>query len=372
MKDLFDIEGQVTRAGSVVFADEAPAAADAPAIARLRAAGLIFVGRTNMTEFAYSGLGINPHYGTPLNPFDRATGRIPGGSSSGAAVSVADGMAAAGIGTDTGGSCRIPAAFCGLTGFKPTARRVPLEGVVPLSASLDSVGPLAQSVDCCARLDAVMAGEAVDTPAAARLDGLRLGTLQNYVMDDVDDAVASAYDRALKQLSTFGVALTDCRLRMLDELPALNARGGLVAAESYRYHQHWLESAGDKYDPRVRVRILKALEQDAGEYEALLAARERIIGEARAVTSQVDAIVFPTVPIVAPTLASLADDESYGRVNLLALRNPTVANFLDCCAITLPVSRLGDLPVGLTIMGRTLEDRKLLAIARAIETVIAG
>ena len=191
VKDLFDIAGEPTPAGSVVLADAPPAKANAPLIQRMLDAGFIPVGRTNMTEFAFSGLGINPHHGTPRSPWDRATGRIPGGSSSGAAVSVADGMAFAGLGTDTGGSCRVPAAMCGIVGYKPTSRRVPITGVLPLAPSLDSVGPLARSVACCAIVDAILAGEAPAAPRRAELTGLRLVVPENFMLDGLDAQVGS-------------------------------------------------------------------------------------------------------------------------------------------------------------------------------------
>src|SRR5580658_5220377 len=201
LKDLFDIEGEPTPAGSRALADAPPATANAPVVQRMLAAGFVPVGRTNMTEFAFSGLGINPHYGTPLSPWDRAAGRIPGGSSSGTAVSVSDGMAVAGLGTDTGGSCRIPAAFCGIVGYKPTARRVPISGVLPLAPSLDSVGPLAPSVACCAEIDAILAGEPPTAPTPANLNGLRLAVPENTVLDGMDSAVSAAFERALDVLS---------------------------------------------------------------------------------------------------------------------------------------------------------------------------
>src|SRR5262245_63905362 len=204
IKDLFDIKGQVTRAGSRALDDSPPAAADAPVVARLRAAGFIVIGRTNMTEFAYSGIGINPHFGTPKSVWKRAAGHVPGGSSSGAAVSVADGMAYGALGTDTGGSCRIPAAYNGIVGYKPTQRRVPLDGGVPLSSSLDSFGPLANSVACCATLDAVLAGEGI-TPIKPRpIKGMRLAVSTTVPLDDLDDAVAKTFDRALQTLSKAG------------------------------------------------------------------------------------------------------------------------------------------------------------------------
>ena len=366
IKALFDIGGKITTAGSVVLADAPPASADAVAVARLRAAGMVVMGHTNMTEFAYSGLGLNPHYGTPGNPADRS--RIPGGSSSGAAVSVADGMAAAALGTDTGGSCRIPAAFCGLVGFKPTARRVPAAGTVPLSTSLDSIGTIARTVDCCARLDAVLADDPAREPEMPPLADLRFAVLDNYVTEDMEAPVARAYEAALDGLARAGAALTPLRLDDLEGLPALNARGGIIAAEALAYHKEMLKTRPEAYDPRVAVRILKGETQQAGELEALRAARGRMIAEADAATRDFDAVIMPTTPMQAPRIDALdADDELFGRINLLALRNPTVANFLDRCAISLPLPVASGLPVGLMLMGRTMGDRDLLAIARRVE-----
>ena len=366
VKDLFDLKGQVTRAGSRVLADQPPAERDAVAIARLRAAGLIPIGRTNMTEFAFSGLGLNPHYGTPLSPFEREIRRIPGGSSSGAAVSVADDIVAAGIGTDTGGSCRIPAAFCGIVGFKPTARRVDLTGTFPLSKSLDSIGPLARSVDCCARLDAVLSGESNENLVPRPIDQLRLGVLQNYVLEQLDGAVAACYEDALNRLSAKGVKLVDFEIPDLDELPILNARGGIVAAEAYAVHEDLLAQHSNAYDQRVSSRIMRATEQSPNEFQALLDARARMCETANALTSPFDAVVMPTVPIVPPTFDELEDDTEYGRINLLALRNPTVGNFLDRCAISLPISDPNAAPVGLMLMGETMSDRALFSIAASV------
>lgn len=371
IKDLFDVRGQVTRAGSKVLGDAAPADADATAVKRLRQAGLVIIGRTNMTEFAYSGLGLNPHYGTPLNPFERKTGRIPGGSSSGAAVSVTDGMALAAVGTDTGGSCRIPAALCGLTGFKPTASRVPLAGALALSPTLDSAGPLAASVACCAAMDAVLSGDGDGEPIPKPARQLRLGVLNNYVMKGVDATVGARYGAALSALSAAGVALSDMQLPDLDSLPALNAKGGIVAAEAHALHRGRLARRGDVYDPRVRARMMKGAEQSAADYLDLLAARRDMMARAADVTAEFDAVVFPTTPSIAPTLAELADDANYARLNLLMLRNPTVANFLDRCALSIPIAGAGA-PVGLMLMGRHGKDRELFSAGLTVESIIAG
>jgi aspartyl-tRNA(Asn)/glutamyl-tRNA(Gln) amidotransferase subunit A len=371
IKDLFDVAGEVTTAGSVVLRGAAAAARDAPCVARLRAAGFIPIGRTNMTEFAFSGLGINPHYGTPLNPHDRAAARIPGGSSSGAAVSVTDGMAFGALGTDTGGSCRIPAALCGIVGFKPTAHRVPTKGAFPLSTSLDSVGPLAATVACCAVLDAVLAGEpAADLPAFP-VGGLRLAVPQTMVLDGVEPAVARAFDAALTALRKAGARIVDIPLRELSELAQINAKGGLAAAESYAIHRALIAKAEKMYDPRVLTRLLRGQEQDAADYIDLVSARADFIRRVAAVTAPYDALVMPTVPVTAVPVADLVADDAYRQVNFLVLRNPSVANFLDRCSISIPCHRGGDVPVGLMLIGEHGADRRLLAIAAAIEAAVS-
>lgn len=372
IKDLFDIAGQVTTAGSVVLADRPAAAQDAPAIARLKAAGFIVVGRTNMTEFAYSGLGLNPHYGTPLNPYDRRSGRVPGGSSSGAAVSVADGMATVALGTDTGGSCRIPAALVGLVGFKPTQARVPTAGAVPLSTTLDSVGPLAPTVACCAAVDAVLAGEPPAVPEALPLRGLRLGVPQTVVLDGMDGAVAQSFSRALDALSRAGAAVIERPLTELGELAAINAKGGFSAAESWAWHRELLAQAGERYDPRVRARIEKGATQSAADHAELQAARRDWIARVEARCADIDAIVCPTVPAIAPRLDDLVADDDYHRWNALMLRNPSFVNFLDGCAISLPCQRPGDAPVGLMLTAMRGHDRRLLSIALPVESAMAA
>jgi aspartyl-tRNA(Asn)/glutamyl-tRNA(Gln) amidotransferase subunit A len=371
VKDLFDMAGDVTTAGSPVLRGQPPAKADAPAVARLRAAGLIPIGRTNMVEFAYSGLGLNPHYGTPRNPFDRPRGRVPGGSSSGAAVSITDGMSYGGLGTDTGGSCRIPAALCGIVGLKPTARRVPLAGAVPLSPSLDSVGPLGTSVACCATLDALLADEPHATLKAIDVRGLRLAVPQHYVLDDLDGVVARSFARAISRLSNAGAMIVEIPLLELDELPRINRKGGFAAAESYAWHREHLESRAGEYDPRVSVRILRGREQSAADYLELVQARTELRRCVDERLAGFDSVLFPTTPIIAPTLEELESDETYGRMNLLVLRNPTVTNFLDGCAISVPCQEAGDAPVGLMLMGAHGDDRRLLAIAAAVEALVS-
>ncbi len=371
VKDLFDMVGEVTTAGSRVFEDAAPAQADAPAVARLRAAGFVVVGRTNMTEFAYSGLGMNVHYGTPRNPWDRATGRIPGGSSSGTAVAVADGITVAGIGTDTGGSCRIPAALCGIVGFKPTASRIPRQGIVPLSTTLDSVGPLAASVECCAILDAILEAGTPRMEDSLPIDGLRFGVPQDYVTEDMDVTVAATYERALACLSAFGARLVPLSMPMLAEIPRISAKGGLVAAEAYAWHQPHLERTPHLYDPWVLQRFEAGKSQSATDYIGTQCAREDMIERVARETRGVDALLMPTVPVVAPAIAELSDTETANRTNLLLLRNPSLANFLDRCALSLPCHQQDEAPVGLMLMGEHGGDRRLLAIGKAVELALA-
>src|SRR5665213_3342664 len=257
IKDLFDIRGQVTRAGSRALDDSAPAVADATVVARLRRAGLVVIGRTNMTEFAYSGIGINPHFGTPKGTWQRNVGHVPGGSSSGAAVSVADRMAHGALGTDTGGSCRIPAAFNGIVGFKPTQRRVPLEGGVPLSSTLDSFGPLARTVACCAVLDAVLAGEPIVPLQPRPIRGMRLAVPTTVALDELEDDVARTFDRALETLSRQGALIERIVVPEFLDVAQMNAKGGFSAAESYAWHRYLIAGKGDIYDPRVSARILR-------------------------------------------------------------------------------------------------------------------
>ncbi len=369
VKDLFDMAGQETHAGSRVLAGSGPAAQDAPAIARLRRMGFVPIGRTNMTEFAYSGIGTNPHYGTPPARWRQAGLRIPGGSSSGSAAAVAAGMAHAGIGTDTGGSCRIPAVFNDLVGFKPTARRIPRAGVVPLSSSLDSVGPLARSVGCCALLDSIMAGAPEAPPAPAELAGLRLAVPRDVALDALDDSVAAGFDAALRRLAAAGARIETIAMPEFAEVATLNARGGLTAAESHAWHRALLERGAAAYDPRVLVRLRRGAELSAADYIDLLAGRAELVARARARLAAHDALLMPTVAILPPTIAEMDDDAAFTAANLRVLRNPTLINMIDGCAISLPLNAPGAAPVGLMVCGAAETDRRIFAIAAAIEAL---
>ena len=372
VKDLFDVQGLPTTAGSVLLRDAPPAERNATIVERLLAAGAVIVGRTNMTEFAYSGLGLNPHHGTPANPWDRATRRIPGGSSCGAAVSVTDGMAVAAIGTDTGGSVRIPSALCGLTGFKPTARRVPQDGTLPLSTMLDSIGPLAASVACCAVLDAILAGEPLPALRTASLADLRLAVPGDVVLDDMDDEVARAFDAACQRLSAAGARIHRIALPEFRELPGLFARGTLPAAEAWAWHRSYIETRADEYDPRVVSRMRLGEKMSAADLLTLMAARTRWIAAVQARIADADALLMPTVPQVAPAIAALQhDDAAYTRANGLMLRNPSFINFLDGCALSLPCHEPGNAPVGLMLAAPAGHDARLLSLGLAVEQALA-
>lgn len=372
IKDLFDIRGQVTKAGSRALEDSAPAEADAPVVARLRRAGFVVIGRTNMTEFAYSGIGINPHYGTPKGAWQRGTGHVPGGSSSGAAVSIVDGMAYGALGTDTGGSCRIPAAFNGIVGYKPTQRRVPLDGATPLSFSLDSIGPLANSVACCAVLDAVLADEPIRALQPRPIKGMRLAVPTTIALDDLDDAVAKTFERALETLAKQGALIERIEVPEFLDIGPMSAKGGLTAAESYAWHRFLITAKGDVYDPRVSVRIMRGESQSAADYIDTVNARKSLIARAGARIAPYDALVLPTTANTPPSIAEMADDKAFTKANILALRNCTLINMIDGCAISLPAHREGDVPVGLMLAASGGSDRRIFELAAGIEAVIRG
>jgi aspartyl-tRNA(Asn)/glutamyl-tRNA(Gln) amidotransferase subunit A len=383
VKDLFDVAGEPTLAGSTVLRGAPAAAADAEVVARLRRAGAVVVGKTNMTEFAFSGLGMNPHHGSPRAPWDRAVGRISGGSSSGAAVSVTDEMAAFAIGTDTGGSVRIPAAFCGLVGFKPTARRVSLAGAYPLSRSLDSIGPIATTVACCATIDRVLSGDGDgeyrgnDEGRAAieplPIAGLRLGVPCQYVLDDLDPEVARAFAAALSALSTAGARVVDLDVPELLELPDINKGGGFAVLEAYAVHRKLIAERESAYDPRVASRILRGKTASAADYVDLVDRRVAFRRSVERAATPFDALVFPAAALVPPRLADLeASDDAYYRANARALRNTTVINFLDGCALSIPCHEPGTAPVGLMVAGAAGSDRRILAAGLAIESALSA
>ncbi len=370
-KDLFDIAGQVTTAGSVVLKNEQSAKRDCTAIARLKQRGFICLGRTNMTEFAYSGVGLNPHYGTPKSIWDRQTGRIPGGSSAGAAVSVGDGTCVMGIGTDTGGSCRVPAAFNGLVGFKASLGRVPTQGVFPLAETFDTVGPLTNTVQCCATGDAIMAGDWDGVVVKRPLQGIRLGVPQSLVLEGLDDDVAMVFGTALTRLACNGAEIVDVDFKELEQLPEINASGGIGAFEAYGVHADLLAQKGNEYDQRVRKRILAGANITLADIVALNNKRSEMITRADVLMADIDAFIMPTAPQIPAAIADLKHDEDYGRINLLALRNTFVGNFLNRCAISLPAHEVGEAPVGLMLMAPLGADQHLFSVAQAVEEIIS-
>jgi len=371
IKDLYDVAGEVTRAGSRVLADEGlVAAADAPVVKRLREAGAVIVAKTNMSEFAFSGVGANPHFGTPGNPFDRA--RVPGGSTSGGAVAVADSMCEIAVGTDTGGSTRIPAALCGLVGWKPSKQRVPTVGAFPLSFTLDSIGPMAKSVSECALADAVMAGEAAPTLAPVSLSGLRLGIWQGMPFDGVDATVSAAWSAAVARLGQVGVRFSDEKISLVDDMMQVNAKGGFAPAEAYAIHRERLKRAGAGVDPFIRVRIERGGTVPSYDYIDMAQMRRRLVQAMDARMEQLDVLVLPTTPIVAPTIAEVAESEEFGRKNAMLLRNTNPVNFFDLCAISLPLPRQNGLSTGLMLVGRNGQDRRLFDIAAAVEKALKG
>ena len=371
IKDLFDEAGVTTLGGSKVLVGKPAATRDSTVVERLKNARAVIIGRTNLVEFAYSGLGLNPHYGTPKNPFDRATGRIPGGSSSGAAISVTDGMAAGAIGSDTGGSIRIPAALNGLVGFKPTAQRVPLDGVLPLSFTLDSAGPIAKTVADCALLDHVLAAEADAVPAPAQLRGLRFAVPKTVFQSDLSPAVADAFTAAVGRLSAAGATIIDVPMTEFAQAADVNPRGALSSAEAYWWHRQWLKDGADKYDPRVLVRFRPGETITAASYIDLIKRREQFIRTINAAAAGYDAMLMPTTPETAPTIAEAGkDDETYTRLNLRMLRNTAIVNLFDGCALSIPCHVPGTAPVGMMIAGTQNTDRKILAIGLAVEEVV--
>ena len=375
IKDLFDVASQPTTAGSAAMADAEPAAADCPAVARLRAAGAALTGHTNLSEFAFSGVGINPHHGTPVNPVTAAlnpTPRIPGGSTSGGAVSVATGAAWAALGSDTGGSIRIPAALQGLVGFKNTQRLTPLAGAVPLSSTLDTACAITRSVRDAVLLHGLLAAR-TPRPLARPLHALRLAVPQTAMLDGLDADVARAFERALAVLRAGGAQIEDIPLAPLADLAGLQAQGGFAAAESWAWHRARLAQREAQYDPRVSQRIRRGEAISAADYIDLHAARVRWIAAVAAEVQGFDALLSPTVPMVAPAIAPLlGSDKRFFAINAMLLRNPSAVNMLDGCALSLPCQAPGQMPVGLMVWGPALADDAVLGVSLVIEAALAA
>jgi aspartyl-tRNA(Asn)/glutamyl-tRNA(Gln) amidotransferase subunit A len=371
LKDNVDVSGQTTMSGTLVCEGEPLARHDAPAVQRLREAGAVILGKTNMSEFAFSGVGINPHYGTPLNPHDALIARVPGGSSAGAAVSVALGLAFAALGTDTGGSIRIPAALCGLVGFKGTQSRIPLTGVMELSRSLDTVGVIASTVRDCMQVDAVLSKHSL-LVQSADLRQLRFAVPKTLMLDDMEPAVAEAFERTLSRISAAGAEVVDIAFSSLGDIATFSMPGGFSPVEGYAAHHHRLARAPDRIDPRVMARMSLGRDVSALDYIGLLDRRRAWIMHAEEVMQGFDAILSPTVPLCAPELAPLlASDEAFFKVNRLLLRNPSAINYLDGCAFSLPCQSPSALPVGLMVSSVHGSDGQLAQVALALEALLA-
>ena len=344
-------------------------------MARLRRAGAALIGHTNLSEFAFSGVGINPHHGTPANPATARLDpqpRIPGGSTSGGAVSVATGAAWAALGSDTGGSIRIPAALQGLVGFKNTARLTPTEGAIPLSTTLDTACAITRSVRDAVLMHQLLAG--CDTRLAGKpLHALRLGVPQQLMLDALEPAVATAFEQALDTLARAGARIETLALPALGEVARINASGGFSPAEAWAWHRHQLADHEADYDPRVAARIRRGQTMSAADYIELLAARADWIQRMTQALGTFDALLSPTVPLLAPPIAPLlTDDAAFFATNALLLRNPAVVNLLDGCALSLPCHAPGEWPVGLMVWQGAMKDAEVLDASLAIESALAA
>lgn len=372
IKDLFDVAGEVTTAGSTILRSQPPARADAPTVARLRQAGVVIVGKTNMSEFAFSGIGINPHFGTPGNAADKS--RVPGGSSSGAGVSAAEGTARMGLGSDTGGSIRIPAALNGCVGFKPTYGRIPLDGAFPLSYALDTIGPLAKTVADCAATDAVLAGEQPWTLTPAPLAGLRLAIPRGRLFSQMEPEVEQAFEASTARLTRAGARISDISIEdLLQELADAMAKAPFVAMEAAAVHAEWMEERARDFDPRVLARVRAGAKAAAPDYIRLVNKRAELVARMRDRLADIDALILPTTPIRAPKISDLiASDDQFWTANGLVLRNTTVGNIFTFTGISLPCPQVKGLPVGFMLTALAGQDRRLLRMAAAVEKAFAG
>ncbi|PST17584.1 amidase [Mesorhizobium plurifarium] len=369
IKDLFDIAGEPTLAGSVIRRAAPPATADAAIVRRLRAAGAVIIGKTHMTEFAFTAVGLNPHYPVPGNAIDPSL--IPGGSSSGAGVSAAEGSSEIAIGSDSGGSVRIPAALQGLVGFKPTARRIPLEGAFPLSPSLDSIGPLARTVADCAAADAVMAGETPRPLEPIPLAGLKLAIPEGILLEGLTPEIAAAFERSLQALSRAGAKLAECGIDdLLARFAEATAIGSLAGLEASRVHADWLPDENAPVDIRVKSTLRRRLAVPDAAIRDLLRTRQELMRVMDERLAPFDFILLPATPIPAVSIASIEEDRAeYRRVEDLLLRNMQVANQFDLTAITLPMADTR-LPAGLMLMARHGADAMLLGAAASVEKLL--
>ncbi|MBB4062901.1 amidase [Gellertiella hungarica] len=375
-KDLFAMEGLANPAGSRILADAAPEARDAAVVERLQRAGMVSVGRVNMSEFAFSGLGINPHFGTPRNPRATDGQRITGGSSSGSAAAVAAGLVPVAIGTDTGGSIRIPAAFTGIVGYKATRGRYPMDGVFPLATSLDSLGPLCRTVQDCILVDAAMRGRVTPDVRAESLFGQDVIVPETVVFDDIEDGVAAAFEAGLLRLEKAGARIRRMAVPAFAAVFRLAAEHGpLVTAEAFALHRERLSGPqAEGMDPRVVVRCRLGEKISTPSYIAILEARARLIAEMESLVGERAILAFPTLPHVAPRIEPLLEsDDAFFRMNGQTLRNTLIGNFLDWCGVSLPCGTgEAGMPAGLLLSGLPNRDDRLLGLALSAECALAG
>ncbi|MGV2125290.1 amidase [Agrobacterium vitis] len=375
-KDLFDLKGITTTAGSVVLDDQPPAVRDADVVQALASAGMVSIGHVNMSEFAFSGLGVNPHYGTPRNPHSIGEARVPGGSSSGSAVAVAAGLVPVSIGTDTGGSVRIPSAFNGIVGYKATRGRYSMRGVFPLSKSLDSLGPLCRTVQDAVWIDAAMRGLTHPQVTRAALAGCRFVVPETVFFDGVEDGVVQAFEAAIRRLEQAGAVVRRQAFPIMQQiLDVLAKHGPLVTAEAYVLHRHRLHGPdATRMDHRVATRARLGENISLSSYVELIDRREQLIAEFTGQIGADEFILTPTVAHVAPLTAPLvADDDLFVATNGKTLRNTMLGNFLDWSAVSLPCGT-GDanMPVGLQVSGPAGSDEALLGLALSVEAVVCG
>ena len=373
-KDLFDIEGIATTAGSAILKTAEPATRDADVVKALTGAGMVSIGRVNMSEFAFSGLGINPHYGTPENPASKDGARLPGGSSSGSGVVVAAGLVPVSIGSDTGGSVRIPAAFNGIVGYKATRGRYSMRGVFPLSKSLDSLGPLCRTVQDAVWIDAAMRGLSAPDIRRGSVEGLSLVIPETIVFDDAEEGVISAFEAALKRLEQSGAKIRRQAFPAYAGIFALMAKNGpLVTAEAFATHRERLGGPqAQGMDPRVVARARLGETIAMTDYIDTLAAREQLKMEFASCIRPGELVVSPTVPHVAPMTAPLlSDDALFVKTNVRTLRNTLIGNFLDGCGVSIPCGTgEAGMPVGLLLSGLPNDDEHLLSAALAADDII--
>jgi aspartyl-tRNA(Asn)/glutamyl-tRNA(Gln) amidotransferase subunit A len=374
-KDLFDLKKRITTAGSVVLKGNAAATADAALVQAADRSGLVSVCTLNMTEFAYSGLGLNPHYGTPRNPHDAKIHRSPGGSSSGSGVAVARGLLPVAIGSDTGGSIRVPASFNGIVGYKSSTGHYPMAGVFPLSRTCDVLGPLAQTVEDCVLVDAVLCGLKKPAAKQADLKGRVFIVPSNVVFDGVEDDVATHFESALSRISKAGGKIKRKPFPAFDAiLKLVPTRGTILGAEALQLH--WARVHGPdamRMDQRVVQRIKMSEKMTAVDLLEIMQQRQQLIAATTDLIGE-GIVVFPTTPHVAMAIAPLeADSEEFFRINAKTLRNTMLGNFLDWCGLSIPngTDRNG-MPTGFLLSAPHGRDRDMLSVGLALEAVVRG